>query len=134
MDSLYPDALPATSAHRWIELHDLQELEAWLDLNDRELRKLAVNAPQPGQGICFELQHGGEIYLHTTADGTVLLDVTEPAEWVAPVILATTGVAPPKGQIWFLPPDALIPLIFGLNSLIATSRLVPTHRYRGIGY
>lgn len=133
MDPLYPDALPATSPHRWITLHDIAELEAWLDLNDRELRKLAADSPQPGQGICFELQHGGEIYVHTSAEGAVLLDVTEPAAWVSPVIVAATGVTEPKGQIWCLPPDALIPLIFGLNSLIATSRLVPTHRYRGFG-
>jgi hypothetical protein len=132
MDQLYPDALPATSAHRWIELRDPQELEAWLDLNDRELRKLAADAPQAGQGICFQLQHGGEIYVHTDAEGTVLLDVSEQADWVTPVISAATSVAAPKGQIWCLPPDSLIPLIFGLNSLIATSRLVPGHRFRGV--
>lgn len=133
MDPLYPNALPATSAHRWIALQDIAELEAWLDLNDRELRKLAAEAPQPGQGICFELQHGGEIYVHTSADGSIWLDVTEPAAWVTPVLVAATGVAAPKGQIWCLPPDVLIPLIFGLNSLIASSRLVLTHRYRGLG-
>jgi hypothetical protein len=40
-----------------------------------------------------------------------------------------TGVAP-RGQIWLVPGQVLMQLILGLNSLIATSRLVVQHEYR----
>lgn len=123
-----------TPEHPWVSLETIQDVEAWMDLNNRELQelldpKLGQYGSQ-GQGICFSLAHGGEIYLHTNSDGDVLLDVSNEAEWIAPVISATTQVAPPRGQIWILPQHVLLQLILGLNSLIASSRLVLKHEYR----
>ena len=82
-----------------------------------------------GYGVCFRLAHGGDIYMHST-EGAVLLDVTPEAEWIAPVIAAATGVAAPAAQIWTLPDDKLTELLLGLSSLIASTRLVASHRYK----
>ena len=101
-----------------------------MDLNDRELQQLIGQKHTQGHGICLSLLHGGEIYLHTNSDGDVVLDVTAEAGWIAPVISATTRVAPPRGQIWILPQHVLLPLILGLNSLVASSRLVLGHAFR----
>lgn len=119
--------------HPWVMLESPVELEGWMELNNQELQKLLgsqTSFSNQGQGICLSLLHGGEIYFHTNADGDVLLDVTADAEWVIPVITATTKVQAPKGQIWLLPQHVLMPLLMGLNTLIATSRLVLKHAYR----
>lgn len=120
----------AAPEHAWISLETIQEVEAWMDLNDRELQQLIGNKASVGHGICFSLLHGGEIYLHTNSDGDILLDVMPDAEWIAPVISATTNVPPPRGQIWILPQHVLLQLILGLNSLVASSRLVLRHEFR----
>lgn len=120
----------ATPEHPWVSLETVHDVEAWMDLNDRELQQLLGNKASVGQGICFSLSHGGEIYLHTNSDGDILLDVTPEAEWSAPVISATTQVVPPPGQIWILPQHVLTQLILGLNSLVASSRLVLSHHFR----
>lgn len=119
-----------TPEHPWVSLETIQDVEAWMDLNDRELQQLIGNKASVGHGICFNLSHGGEIYLHTNSDGDILLDVTPEAEWIAPIISATTQVVPPRGQIWILPQHVLLQLILGLNSLVASSRLVLSHHFR----
>lgn len=119
-----------TPEHPWVSLETIQDVEAWMDLNDRELQQLIGNKASVGHGICFSLLHGGEIYLHTNSDGHLLLDVTAEAQWIAPVISATTQVVPPRGQIWILPQYVLLQLILGLNTLVASSRLVLRHEFR----
>ncbi len=131
MDFVEPDSVPGTQAHRWLVLESIQEIEAWMDLHDRELRKLLADSPGQGYGVCFALLHGGEIFMHTNEAGEVLLDVLEEASWVSPVISAATGAPAPAGQIWMLPQAALMPLIMGLNTLISSSRLVASHRFKG---
>jgi hypothetical protein len=116
--------------HPWIILETPAEIEGWMELNNQELQKLIGNKPTNGQGICLNLLHGGEIYFHTNSDGDILLDVTSDAEWVAPLITACTHINPPRGQVWLLPQHVLIGLFMGLNSLIASSRLVVKHAYR----
>lgn len=116
--------------HAWLPLENGQEVEAWMDLQSRELQQALGQKHTQGQGICFNLSHGGELYLHTNGDGDVLLDLTLEAAWVAPLISAVTQQPPPRGQVWLLPGHLLIQLILGLNSLIASSRLVLQHRYR----
>lgn len=119
-----------TTEHPWVPLETIPDVEAWMDLNDRELQQLIGNKPTVGHGLCFSLLHGGEIYLHTNSDGDVLLDVSAEAEWIAPVISATTQVAPPRGQIWILPQHVLLQLILGMSTLVASSRLVIRHEFR----
>jgi hypothetical protein len=119
-----------TPEHPWVSLETIPDVEAWMDLNDRELQQLIGNKPSVGHGICFSLSHGGEIYLHTNSEGDILLDVTPEAEWCAPVISATTQVVPPRGQIWILPQHVLLQLILGLNTLVTSSRLVVRHEFR----
>ena len=127
------DSVAATQDHAWMMLESVAEVEAWLDLNDRQLRQAISEQPKAagyhGCGICFGLTHGGEIYLHTNSEGEVLLDVTPEANWATPVIAAVTQAQPPNGQVWILPPHILIELIMGLNSLIASSRLVLSHEF-----
>ncbi|MFX7764186.1 hypothetical protein ABTK05_21235, partial [Acinetobacter baumannii] len=82
-----------------------------------------------GQGICFTLELGGDIHLHTTPEGQILLDVSEEASWAAPVISAAANVPAPAGSVWVLPPDTLTQLILGLSGLIATSQFVLRHEY-----
>lgn len=117
----------------WLTLQSIAEVEQWIAGFDQELQAYLADAgvAHPvGPGICFTLAAGGALYLHTNNDGDVLLDVTPEAEWVGPLITAATRVAAPRGQVWLLPGDTLVQLVLGLNSLIAASRLVASHRYR----
>ncbi|TFV93927.1 hypothetical protein E4K72_18900 [Oxalobacteraceae bacterium OM1] len=114
----------------WIPLHTTYDVEAWIDSYNYDLRRAIDKLNPVGQGICFLLVHGGEIYLHTDSEGTILLDVTSEAEWVAPVITAATGVPAPLGQVWQLPGHLLTQLVMGLNSLIGATRIVTAHDYR----
>jgi len=68
--------------------------------------------------------------MHTTPDGEVLLDVTDEAAWVAPVISSATGMAAPYSSIWQLPGDTLTQLLFGLSGLIASTKMILQHDYR----
>lgn len=116
----------------WVGLPTIVEADLWIAGHDYELQQRIASTSYPaGHGICFTLAAGGEIYLHTTGDGDVLLDVTSDAAWAAPVITAATRVAAPVSQIWVLPGDTLTQLILGLNSLIASSRIVLSHHFKG---
>jgi hypothetical protein len=114
----------------WIVLDTTYDVEAWIDQYNRDLQRVAEKKNTVGHGICFRLAAGGEIFLHTTSEGDVLLDVTPEAEWVAPVIVAATHAVPPRSQIWALPGDALTPLVLGLSSLIVSTRLVLGHDFK----
>lgn len=131
MDTL-ADNTPAEPGERpWIVLSTTYDVEAWIDNYNRELQLHVDPKKQPnGHGICFGLEHGGEVYLHTTQDGDILLDVTPEAEWVAPLIAAAAQVAQPASQIWPVPGDRMTQLILGLSPLIATTRIVINHDYR----
>ena len=130
------DFLPAANNqqllrdHQWVSLESTNDAEAWLDLHDRELQQLLGTQVSQGHGVCFSLLHGGEVYVHTNGDGDILLDVTPEAAWVQPVLTALTRMAAPRGQIWLIRGQILLQLILGLNSLIASSRLVLRHDYR----
>jgi hypothetical protein len=119
-----------TSARPWIVLKDTYDVEAWIDQQNHALQRLVGNGNNATQGICLVLSHGGEIYLHTTSEGDVLLDVPSEAEWVAPLIAAAANVELSGSQIWAIPGDRLTALIFGLNSLIVAVRLVPDHSFK----
>lgn len=113
----------------WLVLESITEIEAWIDNYNRDLQEHVNKANAIGYGVRFTLEHGGHIYLHTSEEA-IWLDVTPEAEWAAPVITAATGVDAPCSQIWALPPDKLTELILGLNTLIASTRLVMQHAYR----
>jgi len=85
-------------ARPWIVLKTTYDVEAWIDHQNRNIQYLIKGNKNSGWGICFELTEGGEIYLHTTSEGDVLLDVTPEAEWVAPLITAATQVASHAGS------------------------------------
>ena len=112
-----------------MELTTIDDVEAWIDLYNRELLDCVSQKTVTGHGVCFTLTHGGEIFLHTNEE-TILLDVTPEAAWIAPVITAASGVAAPASQIWVLPNDILTQLILGLNSVIATTRMVSHHNFK----
>ncbi len=114
----------------WIVLTTSYDVEAWIDHYNRDLRQAIQKPNTVGHGICFYLAHGGEIYMHTTVDGDVLLDVTPEAEWVAPVITAATGVNPPVARIWALPADTMTQLVLGLSSLIVSTKIVLQHDFK----
>ncbi|MFZ6720085.1 hypothetical protein [Undibacterium sp. Ji49W] len=130
-DKLQADSVPDLQEHPWISLETALDVEAWMDLQHRELQQALGNKPTTGQGICLSLLHGGELYLHTNSDGDVLLDLTPEAQWVTPVLSAVTHTAPPRGQVWCLQGHVLIQLMLGLNTLVASSRLVLKHQYKG---
>lgn len=114
----------------WIVLNTTYDVEAWIDNFNRELQRLTEGKNLAGSGICFCLAHGGEVFLHTTADGDVLLDVTPEAEWVAPVIAAATHADASELQIWTLPGHVLTQLVLGLSSLIGSTKIVLQHEFR----
>ncbi len=117
-------------ARPWIDLKTSYDVEAWIDSYNRDLRRAMEKTNASGYGICFCLEHGGEIFMHTASEGEVLLDVTPDAEWVAPVISAATNVPAPHGQIWNLPSHALTPLVLGLSGLIGATRIVLQHDFK----
>lgn len=115
----------------WIVLKDTYDIETWIDHQSRHLQhRLAGGRIDTGYGIGFRLAAGGEIYMHTSPEGMVLLDVTEEAGWIAPLIAAATGAQMPAGRIWTLSVESLTQLLFGLNGLIATTRIVTDHDFR----
>ena len=127
MDRTEDDEFPARP---WVALNTTYDVEAWIDSYNRDLQRAIDKRNVAGYGICFGLIHGGDIYMHTDPEGQVLLDVTPEAEWAKPVIAAATGTEPPQTQIWPLPGETLTQLLLGLNSLIATARIVLRHEYR----
>lgn len=114
----------------WIVLNTTYDVEAWIDNYNRELQRVTEGKNLAGCGICFCFAHGGEIYMHTTPDGDVLLDMTPEAEWVAPVIAAATHAASPDSRIWALPGYVLTQLVLGMSSLIGSTRIVLQHDFR----
>lgn len=113
----------------WMHLLTPLEAEAWIDLFNHDLQQCIRNANASGCGVCFTLAAGGDIYLHTTAEGYVLLDVTPDAQWAAPVIAAAANVAQPDTQIWHFPDDKLVQFVFGLSSLVASSTMILQHDF-----
>jgi hypothetical protein len=136
----FPDAESEQRPHPWIVLKTTYDVEAWIDQASRRLQRLIADGNadgnpnshyrNDGQGICFGLEHGGEVYTHTTQEGELLLDVTEDAAWVRPVIAAVAGTDAPPGAIWRLPGECLTELLCGLSGLISTTRLVLQHDFR----
>ncbi len=118
------------SAERpWIVLKTTYDVETWIDHQNRHIQQHIGNGRTHGCGICFCLEAGGEIFMHTTSEGDVLLDLTPEAEWIAPLILAVTQADAPSGKIWMLPGERLTQLVLGLSSLIATTRIVTDHDF-----
>ncbi len=58
----------------WIVLKTTYDVEAWIDHQNRAIQQLINSNKASGWGICFGLSEGGEIFLHTTSEGDVLLD------------------------------------------------------------
>lgn len=114
----------------WIVLATTYDVEAWIDNYNRDLQQALKQDSTKGYGICFVLELGGEIYMHTTSEGELLLDVTEDASWITPLITAATKVAAPASSIWILPGLVLTQLILGLSGMIAATRIVASHVYK----
>ena len=125
------NTLPEPVDRVWRDLPSIADVEMWVAEHDQELQRYVDRNRSTGQGICLTLAAGGDIFLHTNGDGDIVLDVTSDAAWAAPVLNAATGVSTPSGDIWLLPGDVLVQLILGLNTLIASSRIVLNHRFRG---
>jgi hypothetical protein len=125
-----PEGREEPSMRPWIVLNTTYDVEAWIDTYNRDLQRASGKSNVTGYGICFYLAHGGELYMHTTPEGDILLDVTTEAEWVLPVIAAATQVESPPSRIWHLPSDKLTELILGLSSLIASTRIVLGHDFK----
>lgn len=124
------EKMEAPSERPWIVLTTTYDVEAWIDTFNRDLQRRIKQGNATGYGICFGLAAGGEIFMHTTSDGDVLLDVTPEAAWVAPVITAATQVDAPQSPIWALPGDTMTQLVLGLSSLIASTRIVLGHDFK----
>jgi hypothetical protein len=125
-----PDS-PRFKPRPWTPLETPQDVELWIDEHNRFLQE-TVKPQETGVGICFTLAEGGNIYMQTAADA-VILDVDPEAAWIAPLITAATGAAPPRGQIWVLPDDRLVQLILGLSMLVESTTLVTGHHFGSQG-
>ncbi len=119
-----PDTLASTAQRPrfrpcpWEHLETPYDVEVWIDEHNRSMQD-NIGATETGVGICFTLAEGGDIYMQTSADGAVVLDVRPDAAWISPLISAATGCAAPDSSLWILPDDKLIQLIVGLSSLVA---------------
>jgi hypothetical protein len=118
----------------WIHWETTYEIEAWIDGYNRDLRRLVKDPKASGYGICFMLEAGGEVYMHTTPEGIVLLDVLPDAQWIAPILTAVTQMEEANSQIWTIPGDKLTQLILGLSSLVKSTRMVLRHDYKSKRY
>lgn len=114
----------------WIVFKTTYDVETWIDHQNRAIQQLISSSKNSGWGICFALAEGGDIFMHTTAEGDVLLDVTPEAQWVTPLIAVATQIEMPDTHIWALPGDRLTQLVFGLSTLIATTRLIVNHDFK----
>lgn len=123
----FPEPIP------WVHLLTPSEAEAWIDCCNHDLQQCIPQAGAGGCGVCFSLVAGGDIFLHTTSEGYVLLDVTPDAQWAAPVIAAAAGIAQPDAQIWHFPDDKLIQFVLGLGSLVASTTMVMQHDFKRNG-
>lgn len=112
----------------WMALENAADVELWIEEHNRSMQD-NIGRHETGYGVCFTLAEGGEIYMQTSPDGAVILDVTPEAAWVAPLIMAAARVEAPPGSLWVLPDDKLIQLMIGLSSLIASSMLVVGHPF-----
>lgn len=128
-----PDPVPEPAKPRfrpvpWMALETPADVELWIEEHNRSMQE-HIGKNESGYGVCFTLAAGGEIYMQTSADGAVILDLSAEAEWIAPLIMAAAQVEQPKSSLWVLPDDKLIQLMIGLSSLIATSILVVGHHF-----
>ena len=123
-----PKDAPRFKPVPWSGLETPADVELWIAEQNLSLQE-NIAKHETGYGVCFTLAAGGEIYMQTTQDGALVLDVSEEAAWVAPVIMAAARVDQPVGALWVLPDDKLIQLMIGLSSLIATSQLVVGHNF-----
>ena len=123
------DADDSTHQRIWNALNTTFDIEAWIDHLNRDLQRLLGTTQSPGAGVCFILTEGGEIFLHTTSEGNILLDVTPEAQWVTPLICAATSMPAPSASLWVLPDQVLTQLILGLSPLIAATWLIKTHGF-----
>jgi len=113
----------------WTGLETPADVELWIEEHNQAMQQ-HIGKHETGYGVCFTLAEGGEIYMQTTQDGAVILDVTPEAAWVAPLILAAARLdAAPPGALWVLPDDKLVQLMIGLSGLIASSVLVVGHNF-----
>ncbi len=130
MDDFQFDEEEVLRERPWIKWETTYEIEAWIDTYNRDMRRIVTDPRAVGYGICFILDAGGELYLHTTPEGIVLLDVPPDAEWIAPLLTAVTQEEAPKSQVWAVPSEKLTQLILGLSSLIKSTRMVLNHEFR----
>lgn len=113
----------------WQGLESPADVELWIEEHNLSLQQ-HIGKNETGYGVCFTLAEGGEIYMQTTQDGALILDVTPEAQWVAPLIMAAARTdEAPQGSLWVLPDDKLVQLMIGLSGLIATSMLVVGHNF-----
>lgn len=125
------DTPPRFRPRPWIHLETPQDVELWIAEHDQAMQEL-IKPHETGYGVCFTLAEGGNIYLQSAEDA-IVLDVDDDAAWIAPLIVAATGVAPPRGACWVLPADKLIQLVIGLSSLVASTTMVVGHRFGARG-
>lgn len=112
----------------WTALETPQDVEEWIDAHNRALQE-HIRPNESGYGICFTLREGGNIYMQTSTDGAIVLDVDGDAQWVSPLIAAASQAEPPVSSLWVLPDDKLIQLIMGLSSLVDSTTLVVGHPF-----
>lgn len=113
----------------WQGLETPADVELWIEEHNLSLQQ-HIGKTETGYGVCFTLAEGGEIYMQTTQDGALVLDVTPDAQWVAPLIMAAARTdEAPQGSLWVLPDDKLVQLMIGLSGLIASSILVVGHNF-----
>jgi hypothetical protein len=112
----------------WTELNTPQDVEEWVEAHNLALQE-HIRPNESGYGICFSLREGGNIYMQTSPDGAIVLDVDGEADWVSPLIAAAAQAEPPVSSLWVLPDDKLIQLVIGLSSLVESTTLVVGHPF-----
>ncbi len=127
-DPIEKQAAPRFRPVPWQALESPGDVELWIEEHNLSMRE-HIAPHESGYGVCFTLAEGGRIFMQTSADGAVIVDLEPDAEWVAPLIMAAARVEAAQGGLWVLPDHTLVQLMLGLSSLIASSELVVGHTF-----
>jgi hypothetical protein len=127
-DSSPDSGKPRFRPRPWEHLETPHDVEVWIEEHNQSMQQ-NIRPGETGYGVCFTLAEGGDIYMQTSSDGAVILDVTPDAEWVSPLLAAVSQSEAPSSSLWILPDDKLIQLVLGLSSLVASTTMVVGHQF-----
>lgn len=101
----------------------------WLAKHHEAIAKLVGKMQITGKALCFCLNEGGAIFVHSHHKDVVLLDVTSDADWLLPTLAKFSAGQIPESTIWGMPKKLERQLLIFLNSISTSIRSVESHTF-----